>query len=71
MVAQQNQTRVHTNGHHRSANGSQATDSVIESKPTIKAGDVEKLMRDNPGAVLIAGLVTGGVVGWLTLKLSR
>lgn len=69
MVAQQN--RIYTNGHHRSVDDSKSLVSASGLKPTINARDVEKLMRDNPGSVLIAGLVTGGVIGWLTLKLSR
>ena len=69
MVAQQN--RIHTNGHHRSANEPSPSVSASGLTPKIHSRDVEKLMRKYPGPALIAGLVTGGIIGWLTLKLGR
>ncbi len=63
------QKRIHTNGHHHSPN--QATLDDVSRKPTISARDVENFAKQHPGSVLIAGLVTGGIVGWLTLKLNR
>lgn len=67
------QNRLHTNGHHRSPSLpiSAALTADVVRKPTLSMRDVEKLAQQYPGSVLVAGLVTGGIVGWLTLKLSR
>lgn len=69
MVAQKQ--RVHTNGHHRSAIETSSDISAASKKTVIIPPDVEKLMREFPGSVLIVGLVTGGIIGWLTSKLGR
>lgn len=33
--------------------------------------EIERYARQHPGSVILAGLVTGGLLGWLTTKLSR
>lgn len=65
------QNRFHTNGHLRSANETTSSAPLPGIKPTTSTRDVEAVIREYPGSVLLAGLITGGVIGWLTLKLSR